>query len=102
MAGNKAWGLRPAAEADLTAIWRHSAVTWGPQQADSYVDALFATFDLLADFPQMARVRSEFAPPVRIHPSGTHLVIYQITDQGIDIIRLLHAHQNLFAYLQEN
>jgi len=102
MAAPEAWSLRPAAEADLTEIWHYSAATWGPQQADSYVDALFAAFDLLADFPQMARERSEFTPPVRIHPSGTHLVIYQTTDQGIDIIRLLHAHQNLFAYLQDN
>lgn len=102
MAAPEAWSLRPAAEADLTEIWHYSAATWGPQQADSYVDALFVALDLLADFPQMARERSEFTHLVRIHHSGTQLVIYQTTDQGIVVIRLLHAHQNLFAYLQGN
>ena len=49
----------------------------------------------------MARERGEFRPPVRIHPSGSHLVMYRTEGQGIDIIRVLHAHQNLTAYLQE-
>lgn len=98
----KGWRLRPAAELDLESIWLYGASTWGPQKADAYTDGLFATFDLLADFPEMARERLEFTPAVRIHPSGTHLVIYQISEHGLDIIRVLHAHQNLFFYLQEN
>jgi toxin ParE1/3/4 len=62
---------------------------------------MFAVFDLLAEFPEMARERGEFRPPVRIHPSGSHLVIYRTEGQVIEIIRVLHAHQNLTAYLQE-
>jgi len=49
----------------------------------------------------MARERAEFTPSVRIHPSGSHLVIYRLAGQGIEIIRILHAHQNLMTYLQE-
>ena len=49
----------------------------------------------------MARERLEFTPPVRIHPSGAHLVLYRLEGQGVEIIRILHSHQNLTAYLQE-
>lgn len=49
----------------------------------------------------MARERAEFSPPVRIHPSGVHLVIYRLEGQGVEIIRVVHAHQNLTAYLLE-
>lgn len=73
MTGNSGWTIRPAAQTDLSDIWRHGTVTWGPDQAD----ALFALFDLLAEFPEMARARAEFTPPVRIQPNGSHLVIYQ-------------------------
>jgi toxin ParE1/3/4 len=62
---------------------------------------LFTLFDLLADFPEMARDRPEFSPPVRIHPIEAHLVIYRTTADGIEIIRILHGHQNLTAYLQD-
>lgn len=101
MAGSSGWVLRPAAEADLSEIWFHGAESWGVEQADRYADGLFALFDLLADFPEMSRERGEFTPPVRIHPSGEHLVIYRTDGQGGEIIRILQAQQNLTAYLLE-
>ncbi len=101
MQENSGWSLRPAAEADLSTIWLHGAATWGVEQAERYADGLFAVFDLLAEFPEMSRERGEFTPPVRIHPSGSHLVIYRLEGQGIEIIRILHAHQNLMTFLQD-
>jgi toxin ParE1/3/4 len=38
---------------------------------------------------------------VRIHPSGAHLVIYRREGQEIEIVRILHGHQNLTAYLSD-
>lgn len=69
--------LRPAAQEDLAAIWRKGAETWGPDQADRDADGLFTLFDLLADFLEIARERAECTPPVRIHPTETHLMIYR-------------------------
>ena len=101
MPRSSGWIIRPAAEGDLSEIWLESAASWGVEQAERYADSLFAVFDLLADFPELARERGEFTPPVRIHPSGSHLVIYRSERQGIEIIRVLHAHQNLMAFLQD-
>lgn len=101
MPKNSRWVIRPAAETDMSNIWHYGAENWGIEQADRYTDGLFALFDLLTDFPEMARERSEFTPAVRIHPSGVHLVIYRTDGQGIEIIRILHAHQNLTAFLLE-
>ncbi|HAR52510.1 type II toxin-antitoxin system RelE/ParE family toxin [Roseovarius nubinhibens] len=95
------WVIRPAAQTDLSDIWHYGADHWGIDQADRYADGLFALFDLLSDFPEMARERDEFIPPVRIHPSGVHLVIYRANGQGVEIIRILHAHQTLTSYLLE-
>ncbi|PLL14332.1 type II toxin-antitoxin system RelE/ParE family toxin [Tabrizicola sp. TH137] len=101
MTGSDGWVLRPAAEADLSEIWRSGAADWGADQADRYADGLFALFDLLAAFPEMARERDEFTPPVRIHPTGAHLVIYRWEGGPVEIIRILHAHQNLTAFLRD-
>lgn len=101
MSENNRWTIRPAAEADLADIWRHGAARWGRDQAERYADGLFALFDLLAAYPEIAREREEFTPPVRIHPSGSHLVVYRQEGQGVEIIRILHAHRDLMAYLNE-
>ncbi len=101
MPGGSGWVLRPAAEDDLSRIWFEGAASWGVEQAERYADGLFALFDLLVEFPEIARERTEFSPAVRIHPSGAHLVIYRQADQGIEIIRILHGHQNLTAYLSD-
>ncbi|MEO3480055.1 type II toxin-antitoxin system RelE/ParE family toxin [Phaeobacter sp. CAU 1743] len=99
MPKNSGWVIRPAAEADLSDTWQYGADNWGVEQADRCVDGLFALFDLLAEFPEMARERSEFTPPVRIHPSRVHLMIYRMNGRGIEIIRILHTNQKLMAYL---
>jgi toxin ParE1/3/4 len=101
MPGSNGWVLRPAAEADLSGIWLEGASRWSVEQAEHYSDGLFALFDLLVEFPEIARERAEFSPPVRIHPSGAHLVIYRREGQGIEIVRILHGHQNLTAYLSD-
>jgi toxin ParE1/3/4 len=101
MPRSNGWVLRPAAEADLSRIWREGASQWGVGQAEHYADGLFALFDLLVEFPEIARERAEFSPPVRIHPSGAHLVIYRREGQEVEIIRVLHGHQNLTAYLSD-
>ena len=95
------WRLRPAAEDDLRDIWRYGAAQWGPDQADRYADALFAVFDLLAEFPEMARLQEVFDPPVRLHPSRAHLVIYREAAPGIEVIRILHGARRLVEALDD-
>lgn len=102
MADSVGWVIRPAAQVDLEKIWRHSALTWSVDQVDRYIDGLFGLFDLLADFPAMARERPEFRPPVRIHSHGAHMVIYRAQGEGVEIIRIVHAHQKLAAYLAQD
>lgn len=101
MPESSGWSIRPAAEADLADIWLQGAAIWGESQAERYADGLFALFDLLAEYPEMVHEREEFTPPVRIHPSGSHLVIYRREGQGVEIIRVLHAHRDLMAYLND-
>ncbi|WP_435988305.1 type II toxin-antitoxin system RelE/ParE family toxin [Sulfitobacter sp. SH24] len=95
------WTLRPPAQVDLAEIWRHGASSWGLDQADRYADELFAVFDLLSDFSEIARARAEFTPSVRIHLTGAHLVVYRLDGHTVEIIRLLHCAQNLTAFLLE-
>ena len=86
--------LTPLAEEDLAAIWRYGAETWSPDRADLYLDGLLDSFALLAAMPDMARERTEFAPPVRIHPKGPHLIVYRCEDGILLVLRVLGARQD--------
>jgi toxin ParE1/3/4 len=91
--------LTPKAEDDLEAIWRYSANTWSVDQADTYIDTLIRTIETIVVMPTIARERFEFTPPVRIHPSAEHLIIYCIDADTIDVLRVLGGRQNWRALL---
>ena len=92
--------LAPAAKIDLEEIWRYTATHWNIEQANRYTDALARTFDTLLDMPEIAREREEFNPPVRIHPSARHVIIYRIEEDHLFIIRILAGRQNWQALLE--
>lgn len=92
--------LTPKARQDLEAIWDTGVQRWGRAHADRHIRTLAATFALIADFPELAPLRDEFSPPIRIHPHGAHLVLYH-QDGGVVILRVLHGRQDLLAALEE-
>lgn len=42
------YDLTLAAEEDLRGIWQYTLETWGPEQADKYLDELGDCFDAIA------------------------------------------------------
>lgn len=92
--------LSQKAAADLEEIWRFGAAEWSPGRADQYLDGLAAAFNLLCAMPGIARERTEFTPPVRIHPTGAHLVVYRIAHDHLHIVRVLGGRQDWQRLLQ--
>tara|TARA_R110002074_G_scaffold386426_1_gene568119 strand:- start:1173 stop:1472 length:300 start_codon:yes stop_codon:yes gene_type:complete len=93
--------LRPLAEQDIADIWTDGADRWGAAQADLYFDGMVNLIDLLSAQPEIARLRSEFNPPVRLRIYGSHIVIYETAETGIAVIRVLHQRRNILALLGE-
>ncbi len=86
--------LTQSAEDDIRSIAETGIEMFGASQAQAYHNALYAVFDLLTGNPGMGRERTEFNPPVRVHPFRSHIILYQIEDQDILIIRVRHAHED--------
>ncbi len=66
-----------------------------------YLEGLDAALALLSDFPEIARLRSEFVPAVRIYTYRSHLVIYASDETSIEVIRILHAKSDWMSLLSE-
>ena len=99
MADRQKHFILPLAEQDIANIWDDGADRWGVNQADRYFDAMVKLFNLLSAQPDIARLQDEFSPPVRIHPYGSHVVVYKTVETGIAIIRVLHNRRDILALL---
>ena len=90
--------LSAAAEADLIDIYVIGVRDFGVAQAEAYQDRLEHAIELIADTPLIARLRKEIAPPVRVHPVGSHIVIYHVEENGpVRILRVRHQREDWIA-----
>jgi toxin ParE1/3/4 len=65
------------------------------------LDELDSAILNLAEQRYICRERLEFSPPVRIFHIAHHIVIYQVNDNELLIIRVLHESMNVDAWLDE-
>ncbi len=87
--------LSRKAEEDIIGIFITGAEQFGQEQAERYHKQLDRCFPFLADNPLAAYERFGITPPVRIHPVGSHLVIYRVDDnEDTFIIRVRHGHED--------
>lgn len=86
--------LSPQAADDLENLYLDGVARFGRNQTDKYIAGLRRVFDLIAANPQMARRRMEIMPPVRAHPHGSHIVIYEEADGLVVVLRIRHASEN--------
>ncbi len=93
------FALRPKAHRDLNDIWDYSVETWGYDQAEKYLRAMNRTFQMLSEKPDLGRLYDEVHRGIRVYPSGRHLVFYFATDDGIDVVRVLHERMDVSSHL---
>lgn len=87
--------LSAKAEADLVQIYIDGVTDFGVAQAEAYQDKIDQTIALIADNPEIARLREEISPPVRIHPVHAHVIIYLVDDHRmVRILRVRHGREN--------
>lgn len=82
------------ADADLDHLYLIGTKLFGVAQAEDYMAGLMRTLEFLAAFPQAARERMEFDPPVRAHPYKSHLLVYRVESEDILIVRVPHGHED--------
>jgi toxin ParE1/3/4 len=87
--------LSRKADADIEQIARTSLRLWGLVRAEIYVLGLHDAFERLSAFPELGRDASEIRPGVLRFESTSHVILYRIEDDGILILRVLHARMDV-------
>lgn len=88
--------IRYSAQArnDLVDIIAYGNENFGTAQPGKYVAQIRNAIELIGLNPEMARQRMELKRPVRIHTVGSHMVIFDIEEAMVVIVRILSAGQN--------
>lgn len=92
MTAGPRYSLSRAAANDLDAIFLHSLVQFGLQQAEHHLAKLLSILDIIADNPELGRLRTDISPHSRVHPHGPHILIYTLDEcRRPQILRIRHA-----------
>ncbi len=93
--------LSPKAKADLGGIWDYTVTEWGIEQAEKYVRELYAEMERQATEHSTSINISDVRPGYRKKKSGSHVIFFKLTNEGIDIIRILHQRMDFDRHLQQ-
>ena len=94
--------VSPAARHDLEEASRYGDRTFGVERTDRYFEELDRVFQMLAEFPQLARERREFDPPVSVHRHGRHYIVYVSQTDHVRILRVLREESDLGRHVHRN
>ena len=89
------------ARADLDQIWHYLYKESGSTDvADRRIDAIIERFHLLGDHPFAGRARDEdLGPGRRSFPVDRYIIVYRVTGQDSDILRVAHSSQDIKALM---
>jgi len=75
---------------DLIEIWLYIADN-NLIAADKMLSRFENVFELLSEQPELGAVRTDIAPELRHFPVGSYLILYQLVDKDIEIVRVVRG-----------
>jgi len=82
--------LRPQAEADIEAIALYIAND-SPSAALRWYDEIHRRCRRIGEMPGMGVARPDVRPDLRTFAMGSYLILYRRTDDGAEIVRVIHG-----------
>jgi toxin ParE1/3/4 len=84
------------AEEDLIAIWQYVARD-SEAAADRLLDRIESRWQQVAVYPSSGPLRDDIAPGVRHLIVGEYLTFYRVSEDAIEILRVLHGRRKIEA-----
>ena len=82
--------LRPQAAADIENIALYIAED-NPRAARNWFEDIYYHCQRLGEMPGMGAARFDVRHGLRMFPVGNYLILYQQTDDGAEIVRVIHG-----------
>ena len=79
---------------DLEDIWEHVAQS-NPEAARKLIKEITGKFKLLRDHPHIGREEKRLLGTLRGFPISSYIIFYKPFDNGVEILRILHAARDI-------
>lgn len=89
--------LSRRADRDFRRIFVTGVELFGERQAERYAAGLIGSFEFLSSFPRAARERTEFRQAIRLHRYQSHMIVYRIVGENIEVLRVRHGREDWFS-----
>jgi toxin ParE1/3/4 len=86
--------VAPEARSDLVDIWRFLS-SRNARATGRIMRDIAERFELLLDYPESGTKRDELRAGLRSFPVGNYIVFYWITEEGVEIVRVLHGRRDI-------
>lgn len=94
--------LRKKAIDDLSNIWDYTVEKWSENQADKYYATIKFACKEIGENPAIGKEYSDISRNLLGLKSGKHIIFYHmISDNEIEVIRILHERMDLKNKLME-
>lgn len=92
----------PASETDLLQLWDYLAGQASIAVADDQVRRIHRACEMLRDWPLSGRGRDALMIGMRSVPVAPYVVFYRVTENAVEVVRVLHGHRDLEAMFSDS
>ena len=86
--------LTVRARSDIADIYFYGRQRWNERLADDYYLGLIEAFEAILEFPKSSPLRPDTDATVRIRVFRSHLIVYEIQQEAVIILRIVHGHHD--------
>jgi len=86
---------------DLDSIWLYTFENWSKTQANKYYTTIFKEIELICANPKIGKSIHIIKPNHRKLNIKSHLIIYKIKNEVINIDRILHKSMDIESLLKD-
>jgi toxin ParE1/3/4 len=85
---------------EFRALGEYSEAHWGVARTRKYLDRMLDLIDRVAENPMLGRDAELPRPGLRKIKAGSHVVFYTVSDDRVEVVRILHESRDIKALLR--
>jgi toxin ParE1/3/4 len=93
------YAISKKAVSDLEEIWLYTVEKWSIEQADRYYALIFDEIDFICKNVSTGRSMDHVRKGYQASKVKTHLIFYRVTNDVVEIIRILHERMDIDSRL---
>ena len=92
---NRTYVISKKAVSDLEEIWLYTVEKWSVDQADRYYNLIFDEINYICKNSDAGKTMEHIRKGYRASKVKSHLIFYRVSDDTIEIIRILHERMDI-------